>query len=38
MLEDLGLDGCEAVDWIHLAHDSVQWKTIVNALITHRAL
>jgi len=25
--------GCESVDWIHLAQDSVQWLALVSTLI-----
>jgi hypothetical protein len=27
---------CEGVDWIHLAQDMVQWRTLVNTVMTLR--
>jgi hypothetical protein len=37
---DLGATGCEDVDWIQVAQDSVQWlalmKTVMNLLVPQK--
>jgi hypothetical protein len=30
--------GCEDVNWIHLARDRVQWRTLVNTVMKLRVL
>jgi hypothetical protein len=34
-LEDLGTDGCEDIDWIHLAEDRGQWLAVVNTVMNY---
>jgi hypothetical protein len=34
----LKVTGCEAMDWLQLAHDGMKWRTVVDKVINLRLL